>query len=43
MVKFSGQAAMLLTGLERDREKVDQKYAWNLADIYPDAAAWRAD
>ena len=34
---------MLLTGLEREREKVDQKYAWNLADICPDVAAWRAD
>ena len=34
---------MLLIGQERDREKIDQKYAWNLADVYPDVAAWRAD
>jgi len=27
---------------ERDRTKVDAKYTWNLGDIYPDAAAWRA-
>ena len=27
---------------ERDRSKIPDKYKWNLADIYPDAAAWRA-
>jgi len=27
---------------ERDRSKVPDKYKWNLAEIYPDAAAWRA-
>src|SRR6476469_1222859 len=26
---------------ERDRSKVPDKYKWNLADIYPDVAAWR--
>ena len=26
---------------ERDRSKVPDKYKWNLADIYPDDAAWR--
>jgi oligoendopeptidase F len=27
---------------ERDRDKIPDKYKWNLADIYPDVAAWRA-
>ena len=27
---------------ERDRAKVPEKYTWNLADIYPTEAAWRA-
>ncbi len=27
---------------ERDRSKVPQKYTWNLADLYPSDAAWRA-
>jgi oligoendopeptidase F len=33
-----------LVGLaqERDREKIPDKYKWNLADIYPSEAAWRA-
>ena len=34
--------SVLMTGQERDRAKVDEKYTWNLADIYPDVAAWRA-
>jgi oligoendopeptidase F len=28
---------------ERDRSKVPEKYTWNLADIYPTDAAWRAE
>ena len=27
---------------ERDRSKIDDKYKWNLGDIYPSDAAWRA-
>jgi oligoendopeptidase F len=27
---------------ERDRAKIPEKYKWNLADIYPNDAAWRA-
>ena len=27
---------------ERDRAKIPDKYKWNLADIYPTDAAWRA-
>ena len=27
---------------ERDRAKIPQRYTWNLADIYPDDASWRA-
>jgi oligoendopeptidase F len=31
-----------LSAQERDRSKVPDKYKWNLADIYPNVAAWRA-
>ena len=27
---------------ERDRAKIPDKYKWNLSDIYPTEAAWRA-
>jgi oligoendopeptidase F len=33
----------LMTGQERDRSTVDAKYTWNLAEIYPDEKAWRAE
>jgi oligoendopeptidase F len=33
--------AVLMTAQERDRAKVDDKYKWNLTDIYPSEAAWR--
>ena len=33
---------VLMMGQERDRAKVEDKYKWNLADIYPSDAAWRA-
>ncbi len=33
--------SMLLTGQERDRSKVDERYKWNLADVYPSDATWR--
>lgn len=36
----SGSALGVLAQ-ERDRTKIDDKYKWNLADIYPDVAAWR--
>jgi oligoendopeptidase F len=29
------------TGQDRDRSTIQQKYKWNLADVYPDDAAWR--
>ncbi len=37
-------AALGAAGLaqERDRNKIPDKYKWNLADIYPDVAAWRS-
>jgi oligoendopeptidase F len=37
-------AALTLTttAQERDRAKVPDEYKWNLAEIYPDLAAWRA-
>ena len=33
---------VLMTGQERDRAKVADTYKWNLADVYPSEAAWRA-
>ena len=33
---------LTLTGQERDRLKILDKYKWNLADIYPDDQAWRS-
>jgi oligoendopeptidase F len=33
---------VLLTEQERDRAKVEPRYTWNLAEIFPDIAAWRA-
>src|SRR5688572_20873257 len=33
--------SVLTIGQERDRTKVADEYKWNLADIYPDTAAWR--
>ncbi|HEY3162384.1 MAG TPA: oligoendopeptidase F [Vicinamibacterales bacterium] len=32
----------LTAGQDRERSAIDDKYKWNLADIYPDLAAWRA-
>ena len=34
--------AAAATAQERDRAKIPDKYKWNLADIYPTEAAWRA-
>ena len=34
---------MLLAEQEPDRASVQEKYTWNLADLYPDIAAWRVD
>ena len=34
---------MATTEQERDRAKVEECYTWNLADIYPDLATWRAE
>src|SRR4051812_45187312 len=31
-----------LSGQERDRAQVADQFKWNLADIYPNEAAWRA-
>src|SRR5262249_41288071 len=33
---------LVLLAQERDRAKIPDKYKWNLADIYPTEAAWRA-
>src|SRR5438093_7562146 len=37
-------AVVTLTAVaqERDRDKVADKYKWNLAEIYPSVDAWRA-
>src|SRR5512145_2981944 len=34
--------SVVVAGQERDRAKVDEKYTWNLSDVYPDVTAWRA-
>jgi oligoendopeptidase F len=41
----SALAATVATGAaqDRDRAKVPVEYTWNLAEIYPSDAAWRAD
>jgi oligoendopeptidase F len=39
-------ALVMTAGLgaqERTRDSIDAKYKWNLADIYADAGAWRAE
>jgi oligoendopeptidase F len=33
---------VVTAGQDRDRSAIADKYKWNLADVYPDAAAWRA-
>jgi oligoendopeptidase F len=33
---------MLMTAQERDRSRVDERHTWNLANVYPSDAAWRA-
>ena len=37
-------AVLTLSGIaqERDRAKIADKYKWNLSDLYPNDAAWRA-
>jgi oligoendopeptidase F len=35
--------SVVMVGQERDRAKVEQKYIWNLEDIYPSLAAWRTE
>jgi oligoendopeptidase F len=34
-------ASVALSGQERDRAKIPDKYKWNLAEIYPSEEAWR--
>jgi oligoendopeptidase F len=34
--------ASLAAGMDRDRSAIADKYKWNVADVYPDDAAWRA-
>jgi oligoendopeptidase F len=34
--------SLIATAQERDRAKIDDKYKWNLADLYPSDDAWRA-
>lgn len=35
-------ATTLTAGQDRHRSAIGEQYKWNLADIYPDLAAWRA-
>jgi len=41
MIGLTG-LTLTLTGQERDRAKIPDKYKWNLSDIYPDDQAWRS-
>jgi oligoendopeptidase F len=34
-------SSTLTAGQDRERSSIDDQYKWNLADIYPDLAAWR--
>src|SRR5262252_5626967 len=34
--------AVTLGAQERDRSKIPDQYKWNLADLYPSDASWRA-
>jgi oligoendopeptidase F len=34
--------SVLMLGQERDRAKIEDKYKWDLTDIYPGVDAWRA-
>ena len=37
-----GVMTLATAAQERDRSKIDDKYKWNLVDIYPSESAWRA-
>ena len=41
MIGLTG-LTLTLTGQERDRAKIPDKYKWNLTEIYPDDQAWRS-
>ena len=34
--------SVLMTAQDRDRAKVAETYKWNLSDVYPSQAAWKA-
>jgi len=34
-------ASTLTAGQDRERSAIDDKYKWNLTDVYPDLRAWR--
>jgi len=42
LVSVSFSAALIL-GQERDRARIEDRYKWNLADIYPSVATWRQE
>src|SRR5262245_43728191 len=39
---LAGASAVAVIAQERDRMKIPDKYKWNLTDLYPTDAAWRA-
>src|SRR5688572_19556927 len=43
IVAVVGCMSVLTIGQERDRAKVENKYKWNLADIFPGLEAWRTE
>ena len=32
-----------MTGQERDRARIDEKYKWDISDVYSGVDAWRAE
>jgi len=36
-------SGVLVLGQERNRARIEDKYKWNLAEIYPDIATWRRE
>jgi oligoendopeptidase F len=35
--------SVLIAGHDRDRARLDEKYTWNLGDVYASVTAWRAE
>ena len=42
MSYLTDEMTTLTAGQDRDRSTIDDRYKWNLADLYADLAVWRA-